>query len=102
MRLTLALILLAIGVGFVVHERRAALERHLGDVASELGHRHVHAHCQGFAASLWVPEIQIRVMKRSRTADSAPIRRSPRGVRKPVGHAARAYSWMSPPRRSCR
>jgi hypothetical protein len=53
MRLTLALIVVvALGVGFVVHERKAALERHLGAVASELGDRRVHVHCQGFAASL--------------------------------------------------
>jgi hypothetical protein len=53
MRLTLAVIVLVVlGVGFVVHERKAALERHLADVASELGHRHVHVHCQSFTASL--------------------------------------------------
>jgi hypothetical protein len=53
MRLALAVIILCLlGAGFVVHERRAALERHLGDVASELGHRQVHVHCQGFTASL--------------------------------------------------
>jgi hypothetical protein len=53
MRLTLALIALAVlGAGFVVHHRKAELERHLGDVASKLGDRRVHVHCQGFTASL--------------------------------------------------
>src|SRR3954452_3436587 len=53
MRLTLALIaLVVLGVGFVVHHRKAELERHLGDVASKLGDRRVHVHCQGFTASL--------------------------------------------------
>ncbi len=53
MRVTLAvLVLLAGGVAFVMHERRSALERRLGDVATELGRRHVHVHCQSFAANL--------------------------------------------------
>jgi hypothetical protein len=53
MRLALAVIVLVVlGVGFVLHERKAALERHLGGIASQLGHRDVHVHCQGFAGSL--------------------------------------------------
>jgi hypothetical protein len=53
MRLKLsALVLLVLGVGFVVHERKSALERHLGDVATQLGRRHVHVHCQSFAGNL--------------------------------------------------
>ncbi len=53
MRLKLALAaLLVLGVGFVLHERKSALERHLGQVATELGSRHVHVHCQGLAGNL--------------------------------------------------
>jgi hypothetical protein len=47
-----ALVLLLSGVGFVMHERKSALERHLGDVATQLGGRHVHVHCQSFAGNL--------------------------------------------------
>jgi hypothetical protein len=35
-----------------MHERKSALERHLGAVATQLGARHVHVHCQSFAANL--------------------------------------------------
>ena len=53
MRLKLAIVaLLVFGVGFVLHERKSALENHLGQVATELGHRHVHVHCQSFAGNL--------------------------------------------------
>lgn len=53
MRLKLAIaVLLVLGVGFVMHERKSALERHLGDVATQLGRRHVHVHCQSFAGNL--------------------------------------------------
>jgi len=53
MRITLvALVLLVGGVAFVLHERKSALERHLGNVATQLGRRHVHVHCQSFAANL--------------------------------------------------
>ena len=44
--------LLVCGVGFVLHERKSALESHLGQVATELGNRHVHVHCQSFGGSL--------------------------------------------------
>ena len=53
MRLKLAIAaLLVCGVGFVLHERKSALENHLGKVATELGNRHVHVHCQSFAGNL--------------------------------------------------
>jgi hypothetical protein len=53
MRIKLAaVVLLVLGVGFVMHERKSALERHLGDVATQLGRRHVHVHCQSFAGEL--------------------------------------------------
>ena len=53
MRLKLAIVaLLVCGVGFVLHERKADLEKHLGAVATELGTRHVHVHCQSFASNL--------------------------------------------------
>src|SRR5437868_11723428 len=45
-------VLLVCGVGFVMHERKSALENHLGKVATELGGRHVHVHCQSFASNL--------------------------------------------------
>jgi hypothetical protein len=52
-RLSLAtLVVLALGGVFVMHERKSALERHLGAVATQLGARHVHVHCQSFAANL--------------------------------------------------
>jgi hypothetical protein len=35
-----------------MHERTSALERQLGAVATQLGGRHVHVHCQSFAANL--------------------------------------------------
>jgi hypothetical protein len=53
MRLKLAIAaILVCGVGFVIHERKSALENHLGKVATELGGRHVHVHCQSFAGNL--------------------------------------------------
>jgi hypothetical protein len=53
MRLKLAIAaLLVCGVGFVLHERKSALENHLGTVATELGGRHVHVHCQSFTGNL--------------------------------------------------
>src|SRR6478672_13489235 len=53
MRLMLAIAALSVcGVGFVLHERKSALERHLSQVATELGGRHVHVHCQSFAGNL--------------------------------------------------
>ncbi len=53
MRLKLAILVLVVcGVGFVLHERKSALENHLGQIATELGGRHVHVHCQSFAGNL--------------------------------------------------
>lgn len=53
MRLKLAVVVLLLGgVAFVFHERKSALEHHLGVVATELGGRHVHVHCQSFAGQL--------------------------------------------------
>jgi hypothetical protein len=52
MRTLAVIVLLVLGVGFVMHERKVGLERHLGNVASELGHRDVHVHCQSYAANL--------------------------------------------------
>jgi hypothetical protein len=54
MRLKLAIAaLLVCGVGFVLHERKSALENHLSQIATELGSRHVHVHCQSFAGNLF-------------------------------------------------
>lgn len=47
-----AAVLLVCGVAFVLHERRSALEQHLGTVATQLGGRHVHVHCQSLAGDL--------------------------------------------------
>src|SRR3989442_7317570 len=53
MRLKLAILVLVIcGVGFVLHERKSAFETHLGAIATQLGSRHVHVHCQSFAGNL--------------------------------------------------
>jgi hypothetical protein len=53
MRLKLAIAVLVVaGVGFAFHERKVSLERHLGTVATQLGRRHVHVHCQGLAGDL--------------------------------------------------
>ena len=53
MRIAVACVVVAVcGVAFVAHERRSALERHLGAVATQLGGRHVHVHCQSFAGDL--------------------------------------------------
>jgi hypothetical protein len=53
MRLKLAILVLVVcGVGFVLHERKSALESHLSQIATELGSRHVHVHCQSFASNL--------------------------------------------------
>jgi hypothetical protein len=53
MRLKLAIVVLVVcGVGFVLHERKSALESHLSQIATQLGHRHVHVHCQSFAGNL--------------------------------------------------
>src|SRR2546423_8412121 len=58
------------------------------------------------------PSTSYRVAWRARILSQKAIRNvsafstarafKPCGVRKPVRHAARAYSWMSPPRRSRR
>ena len=54
MRLKLAIAaLLVFGVGFVLHERKSALENHLSKIATELGGRHVHVHCQSFTGNLF-------------------------------------------------
>jgi hypothetical protein len=47
-----AVVLLAVGVGFGMHQRKSELEHHLGDVATALGSRHVHVHCQSFGGAL--------------------------------------------------
>ena len=53
MRLKLAIVVLVVaGVSFVFHERKASLEHRLGAIATQLGSRHVHVHCQGFAGNL--------------------------------------------------
>ncbi len=53
MRLKLAIAVLVVGgVGFVLHERKSALEGHLSQIATQLGSRHVHVHCQSFASNL--------------------------------------------------
>jgi hypothetical protein len=53
MRLTVAaLVVLVLGAGFVVHERKSALESRLAGVATQIGRRHVHVHCQSFAGNL--------------------------------------------------
>ncbi len=46
------LVLLVGGVGFAMHQRKAELEGRLGGVATDLGSRHVHVHCQSFGGSL--------------------------------------------------
>jgi hypothetical protein len=53
MRLKLAIVVLLIaGVGYAFHEHKMSLERHLGSVATQLGSRHVHVHCQGLTGDL--------------------------------------------------
>jgi len=53
MRLMLALVLVAlVGVGFVMHERKSKLEQRLGAIATQLGARRVHVHCQSWAGNL--------------------------------------------------
>jgi hypothetical protein len=53
MRIALAsFVLVVLGGAFVMHERKSALENHLGAVATQLGSRHVHVHCQSFAGNL--------------------------------------------------
>jgi hypothetical protein len=53
MRLKLAILVIVVcGVGFVLHERKSALEHHLSQIATQLGSRHVHVHCQSFASNL--------------------------------------------------
>jgi len=47
MRILVALVLVAVACGFVMHERKASLERRLGKVASTLAGRPAHVHCQG-------------------------------------------------------
>jgi hypothetical protein len=51
LKIGIALLLVA-GVGFVFHERKVSVERHLGAIATQLGNRHVHVHCQGLAGDL--------------------------------------------------
>jgi len=50
--LAFATVALLLGTGFVMHERKSALEARLASVATELGRRHVHVHCQSFGGSL--------------------------------------------------
>jgi hypothetical protein len=51
--LVVATLVLAVGgVGFAMHERKAAVEAHLGEVATDLGRRHVHVRCQSFGGAL--------------------------------------------------
>jgi hypothetical protein len=53
MRYGLVLILVALlGLGFVLHERKSALEHSLGVVATQLAERPVKVHCQGITGEL--------------------------------------------------
>ena len=53
MRLKIAIaVILVAGVGFAFHERKVSLEHQLGAIATQLGSRHVHVHCQGLAGDL--------------------------------------------------
>ncbi len=53
MRLFLGIVVVAVlGVAFVFHERRSALEHELGAVATQLAGRPVHVNCQGLAGDL--------------------------------------------------
>src|SRR3954453_13195265 len=64
MRLKLAIVaLLVCGVGFVMHERKSALESHLGSDATELGGRHVHVHCQSFAGNVLDVVAEARIVR---------------------------------------
>lgn len=47
MRIALAVLLVAVVTGLVLHERAVSLERRLGGVASALAGKPVHVHCQG-------------------------------------------------------
>jgi hypothetical protein len=88
MRLKLAVaIVLVFGVGFVLHERKSSLERHLGVVATQLGRRHVHVHCQSFAANL----VDVGAEAGSVRFDASGIPADYTDLKRPICNALRRF-----------
>jgi hypothetical protein len=88
MRIWIAgLVLLVGGVGFVLHERKAGLERHLGEVATELRRRHVHVHCQGIAGEL----VDVGAEAGSVRFDASGIPSDTTDLKRPVCNALRRF-----------
>jgi hypothetical protein len=82
-----AAVLLVLGVGFVLHERKSALESRLGDVATQLGGRHVHVHCQSFAGNL----VDVGAEAGSVRFDASGIPSDTTDLKRPICNALKRY-----------
>ena len=94
-RLAIAtLVLLAGGVGFVMHGHKSALEGRLGSVATELGSRHVHVHCQSFGGAL----IDVSNEAGYVPFDASGVPKDYMVLKRPICHALRRFprEWRTP------
>jgi hypothetical protein len=94
-RLVLSTVILLVGgVAFVMHERRSALEAHLGAVATELGRRHVHVHCQSFAGNLVDVSNEAGYVE----FDASGVPKDYTVLKRPICHALQRFprEWRSP------
>jgi hypothetical protein len=88
MRLKLAIVAVAlVGAGFIMHERKTALEHHLGQVATELGSRHVRVHCQSFAGNL----VDVGAESGSVQFDASGIPADVTDLKRPVCNALKRF-----------
>jgi hypothetical protein len=88
-----AVVLLVAGVAFALHERTSALEKHLGEVATRLGSRHVHVHCQSFAGNLLDVSSEAGYV----TFDASGVPSDSTDLKRPICNALRRFphEWRS-------
>ena len=89
-----AVVLLVGGVGFAMHERKAALEGRLATVATELGSRHVHVHCQSFGGSLVDVSNEAGFVE----FDASGVPKDYTVLKRPICHALQRFprEWRTP------
>jgi hypothetical protein len=93
--LVVATLVLAVGgVGFAMHQRKAALEGHLGVVATDLGRRHVHVHCQSFGGALVDVSSEAGYVE----FDASGVPKDYTVLKRPICHALQRFprEWRTP------